>query len=126
MVLLIAGIAIVSVALQGGIWFSPKALKPQVKRLNPLSGIKRIFGPHALWELVKALLKTALLPLVVYVAVRQLIPTLYGAGLDVAGDAAGCGGRHRARRPALRGRGRHRRWPIGRLHRRAPPQQQVR
>lgn len=80
LVLLIAGIGVAGAALQGGIWFSPKALKPQFKRLNPLSGAKRLFGPHALWELIKALLKTALLAIVVYVAVRKLIPTLYGAG----------------------------------------------
>lgn len=78
--LVIAGVAVVSVAVQGGIFFSPKAFKPQVKRLNPMHGFKRMFGPQGLWELIKALLKTSALALVVYMAVRKLIPTLYGAG----------------------------------------------
>jgi flagellar biosynthetic protein FlhB len=78
--LVIAGVAVVSVALQGGIYFSPKAFTPQFKRLNPIHGIKRMFGPQGIWELVKALLKTAALALVVYLSVRKLIPALYGAG----------------------------------------------
>lgn len=78
--LVIAGVAVVSVALQGGIYFSPKAFKPQFKRLNPLHGLKRMFGPQGVWELIKALLKTAALAVVVYMAVRKLIPSLYGAG----------------------------------------------
>lgn len=78
--LLIGGVAVVSAALQGGIWFSPKALQPQFKRLNPLSGVKRMFGPQAAWQLCKQLLKVVGLALVVYVAVRQFIPRIYGAG----------------------------------------------
>ncbi|HZC72965.1 MAG TPA: EscU/YscU/HrcU family type III secretion system export apparatus switch protein [Jatrophihabitans sp.] len=78
--LTIAGIAVVSVALQGGIWFSPKLLKPTFKRLNPLSGIKRMFGPHAWWNLAKALGKSGALALVVYLSVRRLIPTVIGSG----------------------------------------------
>jgi flagellar biosynthetic protein FlhB len=78
--LVIALVGVVSVAVQGGIWVSPKLLKPQLKRLNPLSGIKRMFGPHAGWQVVKALLKTAALAVVVYLSVRRLIPTVMGSG----------------------------------------------
>jgi flagellar biosynthetic protein FlhB len=80
MILLIAVVGVVSAAAQGGIWFSPKLLKPQFKRLNPLSGLKRMFGPHGWWTLVKALLKTSALAVVVYISVRRLIPTVYGSG----------------------------------------------
>ncbi len=41
--------------------FSTKALMPDFKRLNPLTGIKRIFSSHGLVELVKALGKVTLL-----------------------------------------------------------------
>lgn len=78
--LLVAGIAVVSAALQGGIWFSPKALKPQFKRLNPLSGFKRMFGPQAAWQLAKQLLKVLGVALVVYLAIRKFVPQIYGAG----------------------------------------------
>ena len=80
MALVIALIGVTSVALQGGIWFSPKLIKPQLKRLNPLAGIKRMFGPHAIWSLVKALLKSTALSLVVYLSVRRLVPTVLGSG----------------------------------------------
>jgi flagellar biosynthetic protein FlhB len=80
MIILIAIIGVASAAAQGGIWISPKLLKPQFKRLNPLSGLKRMFGPHGWWTLVKALLKTSALALVVFMSVRRLIPTVYGSG----------------------------------------------
>lgn len=80
MIVLIALVGLASAAAQGGIWFSPKLLKPQVKRMNPLAGLKRMFGPHGWWTLVKALLKTSALAVVVYLSVRRLIPTVYGAG----------------------------------------------
>jgi flagellar biosynthetic protein FlhB len=80
MALVIALIGVASVALQGGIWFSPKLLKPQAKRLNPLAGVKRMFGPHALWSLVKALAKSAVLGVVVYLSVRRMVPTVMGSG----------------------------------------------
>src|SRR5581483_12273480 len=78
--LLVAGLGVVSVAVQGSLWFSPGLLKPKFSRLNPLSGLKRTFGKHAWWQLAKALLKTAALAVVVYAAVRRLIPTVMGSG----------------------------------------------
>jgi flagellar biosynthetic protein FlhB len=78
--IMIALISVASVAAQGGIWFSPKALKPKLSRLNPLSGIKRMFGPHGWWNLCKSLLKTIALGAVVYLSVRRLIPTVMGSG----------------------------------------------
>ena len=33
-------------ALQGGIWFAPKLWAPKVSRLDPLKGLKRMFGAH--------------------------------------------------------------------------------
>jgi flagellar biosynthesis protein FlhB len=77
---LIAVIAVVSVAMQGGLWFAPKLLKPKFSRLNPLSGVKRMFGAHGAWNLGKALLKTAALAAVVWMSVRNLVPTLMGSG----------------------------------------------
>jgi len=78
--LTIALVAVCAAAAQGGIRFSAKLLAPQFKRLNPLSGLKRMFGTHALWELTKALLKTAALAVVVWMSVQRLVPTLYGSG----------------------------------------------
>lgn len=80
MVLVIACVGLVSAAAQGGIWVAPKLLRPKLSRLNPLSGIKRMFGPHGMWALAKALLKTTALAAVLYLSVRRLIPTVLGSG----------------------------------------------
>jgi flagellar biosynthetic protein FlhB len=77
---LIAIVGVASAVLQGNFWFAPKLLLPKFKRMNPLSGVKRMFGPQGAWQLVKALLKTAALAAVVYFSVRRLIPTVYGSG----------------------------------------------
>jgi flagellar biosynthetic protein FlhB len=53
---LVCMVLLASVVL-GGWNFSSKALTPDFSRLNPLSGIKRLFGFRGVSELVKALLK---------------------------------------------------------------------
>jgi flagellar biosynthesis protein FlhB len=48
-------------AMMGGLIASTEAARPKISRLNPLSGLKRIFGPQGLMELFKTLLKFAVL-----------------------------------------------------------------
>ena len=86
-------IAVIGAVAQGGLFFATKALKPKWSRLNPLEGAKRLFGPHALWEGTKMLLKSALVGLFVYRAIQDLMPMLGGLvplsiALQVAADAA--------------------------------------
>ncbi len=50
-------IAIVSTVLSGGMVFSFGMVAPKFSKLNPLSGLQRIFGTKALIELVKAIVK---------------------------------------------------------------------
>ena len=80
--LLLAGalVAIVAAAAQGGIHLAPKKLKPDFKHLNPIQGIKRLFGVQTLWEAVKSVLKTAVCGLVLWVAVRHMLPHLALSG----------------------------------------------
>ena len=52
--------------LQSGFVFTTKALTPKLDRINPLSGFKRIFSKRTLVDLLKALLKTAVLGYVAY------------------------------------------------------------
>lgn len=52
--------AISSPMLLGGINLSGKSLKPKFSKLNPLSGIKRMFSAQTVSELVKAVLKVVL------------------------------------------------------------------
>lgn len=73
-------VSVLATAVQGGIWVNPKASFPKFKRLNPISGIKRLFGPQGMWNALKAALKAAVLGLSVYFTVGELVPTLAGAG----------------------------------------------
>ncbi|SBV36109.1 putative flagellar biosynthetic protein FlhB [uncultured Stenotrophomonas sp.] len=47
----------VAPVLMGGLRFSNKALMPDLNRLNPMNGLKRIYGPESLAELTKSLLR---------------------------------------------------------------------
>jgi flagellar biosynthetic protein FlhB len=76
--LLLVGVA--ASAGQGGLHMATKLLKPKMSRLNPVPGLKRAFGPHALWEAVKAVLKTGVIGLVLYISVRRLTPLLLASG----------------------------------------------
>jgi len=53
--------AIAAPALLGSLGFRPGAFAPKPEKLNPLSGIKRIFGMQGLIELVKSIAKVGLL-----------------------------------------------------------------
>ncbi len=83
-----SGILVISVAsaiAQGGLFFATKTLKPKWERLNPLKGAKRLFGPHALWEGAKMLLKSVLVGWFVWRAVVGLMPMVGGlVPLDIA------------------------------------------
>lgn len=58
--LLLTVVALVAPALLGGWLISAKSLKPQLGKLNPLKGLKRLFGVQALVELAKAIAKSLL------------------------------------------------------------------
>lgn len=52
--------AVVASGMTGGYLFSLKAVQPKTDKINPINGFKRMFGPKALVELGKALLKFTL------------------------------------------------------------------
>ncbi|MCL2541357.1 MAG: EscU/YscU/HrcU family type III secretion system export apparatus switch protein [Nocardioidaceae bacterium] len=82
-VLVVMGSGILLVSLlasiaQGGFYLSPKLAKPNAKKLNPMAGLKRIFGPHAWWEGIKMLIKTSIVALLAYQTVRGIMPLVGG------------------------------------------------
>ncbi|MEV8149669.1 EscU/YscU/HrcU family type III secretion system export apparatus switch protein [Arthrobacter sp. NPDC080073] len=78
-------------ALQGGIHF--KKFRAEFEHFNLVSGLKRIFGGQALWGGLKALLKTAVVGLVLYAVVQGLVPVLLTAGgLPVSGILSAAAG----------------------------------
>ncbi|GGN79217.1 flagellar biosynthesis protein FlhB [Actinoplanes lobatus] len=88
-------VGIVAAGAQGGIRVATKLFKPKFNRLNPFTGIKRMVGPQGLWEGAKALIKTTVLGVVLYLTMKDIIPTLMTAGqlplrslIGVINDAA--------------------------------------
>ena len=80
LLLLTITIAIASSGATGGFLFSTKALAPKASKLNPLNGLKRMFGTKALVELVKALLKFTLVAGVVTWVLYDNVSTLNNIG----------------------------------------------
>ena len=98
-VLPVLGVALlaclVSPAVMGGLRWANKSLQPDFKRLNPASGLKRIYGKEGFAELLRSLLRVVLVAgvgaLVITGAMSKLlaIPRMslegaIGTGLDVA------------------------------------------
>jgi flagellar biosynthetic protein FlhB len=78
---------------QVGLVPSPKALKPELKRLNPLPGIKRMFSAKTAWMAVKEVLKLVLLSAVAYQSLTGFVPLIVNAGgLTLTSVIAGVAG----------------------------------
>jgi flagellar biosynthetic protein FlhB len=81
LVLLGSAVMVVGVAAalaQGGFYLATKSMKPSLKKLDPIKGAKRVFGPQALWEGAKMLLKSAVVGVLAYGAMRALMPLIGG------------------------------------------------
>jgi flagellar biosynthetic protein FlhB len=81
-------------ALQGGIHF--KKFTGKFEQFDLLAGVKRTFGMEALWQGVKALLKTVVVAGVLMIVIQGLMPVLMTAGglpaselIKAAGDGTG-------------------------------------
>ncbi|MDB0047075.1 flagellar biosynthesis protein FlhB [Porticoccaceae bacterium] len=73
-------IAIASAGVMGGYLFSLKSLAPKASKINPMAGLKRMFGMKAVVDLSKALSKFALIALVLYLVVSANFPMLTKLG----------------------------------------------
>lgn len=74
------GAALISqLGLGEGRWVGSN-LAPKASRLNPLSGLKRMFGPQGWIELGKGLAKLLLLGTIAYIWVKGRLPALVGLG----------------------------------------------
>lgn len=71
-------LAVVANVLQFGLLFSPQLIAPKFSKLNPASGFKRIFfSPQTLVQLVKQLLKLAIVILICWFGVKDNLTMLY-------------------------------------------------
>lgn len=77
--------------LQVGPVFAPKRIKPDVSRMNPVEGIKKLFSQENLIEVIKALVKSAALiaicAFVLFALLPQYVKLPYTSRMDVIGHA---------------------------------------
>ena len=73
-------IAFAAAGAMGGYVFSLKSIAPKASKINPLAGLKRMFGMKAVVDLSKALSKFVLIALVLYLVVSQNFPMLLKLG----------------------------------------------
>lgn len=73
LLLVCAAAAIISTMLQTRMHFSSKAFSFKGERINPLSGFKKMFAIRGMVELIKSLLKIAILTYVVYTGMKDQI-----------------------------------------------------
>lgn len=64
--------------LQVGILFTTKTLKPDLNKINPIKGFKRVFSMKSLVELVKSFIKTLVIGWVAYTVIRDNIGHVIG------------------------------------------------
>ncbi len=69
----VAATALVIETLQVGILFTTKTLKPDLNKINPIKGFKRIISLKSLVELVKGFVKTLVIGWVAYTVLRDNI-----------------------------------------------------
>jgi len=89
MLAVVAIVTLIGAVAQGGVHL--RGVPTRFEQFNVIAGVKRLFGMQALWEGVKALLKTAAIGLALYVIIAGLVPVLTASGahsvvylLDVA------------------------------------------
>ncbi|NEV60504.1 flagellar biosynthesis protein FlhB [Thiorhodococcus minor] len=73
-------VAMLAPFMVGGANFAAKAFMPKLSKLNPISGIKRVFSVQGLMELAKGLGKFFLVGLVAGVAISLIWDNLIGLG----------------------------------------------
>ncbi len=69
--LLVLVVAVLAAGATGGYLFSLESVMPKASKLNPITGLKRMFGPTAAVELLKALLKVAIVSVVLLLLVDR-------------------------------------------------------
>ena len=80
----VVGLVVVPVALvgalvefiQAGPVMSTEKLKPKMENMNPAKGLKRMFSMDNLVELVKSILKTAVVGTIAWLVMRKVLPEL--------------------------------------------------
>jgi flagellar biosynthetic protein FlhB len=83
----VAVTAVVANVAQTGLYVSRARLRPNLRRLNPLAGLKRLASPESVWNLGKVLLKVLVLALVAWPPTSSLVAELASAQRPELGAA---------------------------------------
>ena len=70
--------AMVANLVQSGPTFTAFPLKPDIQRINPVSGFKRLFSLRTLYDGAKTVFKFVVLSVVAYLAIKAFVPSLLG------------------------------------------------
>jgi flagellar biosynthesis protein FlhB len=73
--LVIAAVGLAVNFLQVGLFVSTEPIKPNFKKLNPITGFSRLFSMRSLTELIKSIAKVSLVGYVGYTHIRAAIPS---------------------------------------------------
>ena len=85
--------SIAAPAMLGSLGWRGKALGFKGSRMNPLSGLKRMFGPQGAVELIKSLAKVLLLGTIGYFLVADAMPQIMGLAQSDLQGAIGMAGK---------------------------------
>ncbi|MGD8976402.1 MAG: flagellar biosynthesis protein FlhB [Gammaproteobacteria bacterium] len=91
--LVLLAAAVLAPTLTGGWSFSLKPLAPKLEKLDPVKGLKRVFGPKGLIELVKAFAKAMLVTGLAVALLWRWAPELLALGAAPVGEAIGASAR---------------------------------
>ncbi|MDO5698920.1 MAG: EscU/YscU/HrcU family type III secretion system export apparatus switch protein [Dermatophilus congolensis] len=72
--------------VQGGVKIYAKRFKPKWKKLNPITGIKNLFGIQAAWTFTKTMIKFVVFGLIAYLTVKDTISLVTGTGTRSVGN----------------------------------------
>lgn len=78
-------VAVIMSGVQTGFLISGESIKFKFNKLNPISGIKRIFSLRAIVELIKSILKVGLINLIIYstvVDIMTVAPDMLNTAFD--------------------------------------------
>ncbi|GAB4462188.1 MAG: hypothetical protein Kow0031_40920 [Anaerolineae bacterium] len=74
--LILLAVGLVSNFAQVGPLFTTKAMKPDLNKINPLNGFKKLFSLRTLADLLKSIIKVLVVGLVIYITLRDNFPVV--------------------------------------------------
>jgi flagellar biosynthetic protein FlhB len=74
--LMLLVVGVVANFAQVGPLLSSKAIKPELNKVNPLNGFKKLFSMRTVVELLKSIVKVAIISIVIYITLRDNYPVI--------------------------------------------------